>query len=114
MPDFDSVIYSKIGNRISELRKYNNHNQQDLAEKIGIGRSSISNFESGRQQISLHLLYRIAQVYNTEVHVLIPTVAEIASKVSLELNKVNEVLDQTNVGDATRNSILDILKKESK
>ena len=114
MPDFNSVIYKKIGYRISELRKYNNDNQQQLAEKINIGRSSISNFESGRQHISLHLLYRIAQVYNTEVHTLIPTVSEIASKVSLEVNKVNEVLDQTDVGDTTKNIIQEILNQTTK
>jgi transcriptional regulator with XRE-family HTH domain len=110
MADFNSVLYSIIGYRISELRKLNNHNQQELADKIDISRSSISNIESGRQQISLHLLYRICQVYNCEVHVLIPKVSEIASKVSLETNNINEIIKKHNVGNVTKKQILNLLK----
>lgn len=110
MADTNSVLYEIIGHRISELRKLNNHNQQQLADKIGLGRSSIANIESGRQQVSLHVIYRISQVYNAEVHSLIPKVSEVASKVSLELSNVNEVFKKQNVGDVTQKQILELLK----
>ena len=110
MPDINPILYGVIGKRISELRKYNNDNQQQLADKIKLKRSSISNIESGRQQISLHLLYRISQVYNTEIYSLLPTVSEVASKVSLSLDNVTEVLKQNDVGLITEQQILKLLQ----
>lgn len=110
MAEINSVLYGIIGNRICELRKYNNDNQQQLADKIGLKRSSISNIELGRQQISLHLLYRVSQVYNTEIYTLLPSVKEIASKVSLSLNNVTEILKKNEVGTITEQRILELLK----
>jgi len=110
MPDFNSVLYGVIGKRISELRKLNKENQEQLADKIGIKRSSISNIELGRQQISLHLIYRIAQVYNTEVYSLLPTVNEVASKVSIAIDNVTDVLKYNEVGSITKKRILELLK----
>ena len=79
MPDIHSVLSEIIGKRISELRKFNNDNQQQLADKIDIKRSSISNIELGNQQISLVVLYRICQVYNTEIYSLLPRVNDVGS-----------------------------------
>jgi transcriptional regulator with XRE-family HTH domain len=110
MADINSMLYEIIGHRISELRKLNNDNQQQLADKIGLGRSSISNIEAGRQQISLHLLYRISQVYNSEIYSLIPKVSEVASKVSLEVNNVNEIFKKQGIGNVTQKQILELLK----
>lgn len=110
MADFNSVLYEIIGNRISELRRLGNNNQQELADKVGVSRSSISNIESGRQQLSLHLLYRICQVYNSEIHVIIPKVSEVASKVSIETNNINEIIKKHNLGNVTKKQILDLLK----
>ncbi len=111
MAEIDSILYQIIGKRITELRKLSNDNQQQLAGKIGLKRSTISNIEAGRQQISLHILYRIAQVYNAEIYSLIPKVTELASKVSLEINDLTELLDQHQLGDNTRKQIMELLKK---
>lgn len=110
MADLNSVLYGIIGKRITELRKFNNDNQQQLSSKIGITRSSISNIELGRQQISLHLIYRISQVYNTEIYSLLPKVDEVASKASLEINNITNILKNKEIGSLTEKSILDLLK----
>ncbi len=110
MADINSVLYGIIGKRISELRKLNNDSQLALATKIKLKRSSISNIESGRQQVSLHLLYRIAQIYNTEVFNLVPKVSEVASKVSLEFTELNDILEKKEVGTITRQQIFELLK----
>ena len=112
MTDIHSVLSKIIGARISELRKFNNDNQQQLADKIGVKRSSISNMELGNQQISLVVLYRICQVYNVEFYSLLPRVNEVASKVSLslEIDSVNEILKTSEVGSLTQQKILELLK----
>jgi len=112
MPDIHSVLYGIIGKRISELRKFKNDNQQQLADKIGIKRSSISNIELGNQQISLIILYRICQVYDTEIYSLLPRVNDVATKVSLslEVDNVVEILKSNDVGTLTQKQILELLK----
>jgi transcriptional regulator with XRE-family HTH domain len=111
MAEGHSELYRIIGNRISELRKFKNDNQQDLAKKIGLKRSTISNIELGRQQITLEVLYRICQVYDTEIYSLLPQVNIVASKVSLELeNSYSKVLEKEDVGNKTRQEILQLLK----
>jgi transcriptional regulator with XRE-family HTH domain len=112
MADIHSVLSKIIGKSISELRRFNNDNQQQLADKIGIKRSSVSNMELGNQQISLVILYRICQVYNTEIYSLLPRVNEVASQVSLslEIDQVTEILKTSEVGSLTQQKILDLLK----
>jgi transcriptional regulator with XRE-family HTH domain len=110
MADINSVLYGIIGSRISELRKFHNENQQELANKIGLKRSTISNIELGRQQVSLHLLYRICQVYNAEIYSLLPRVNELASKTSLVLEMKYKDLEKEEIGNKTRQQILELLK----
>jgi transcriptional regulator with XRE-family HTH domain len=110
MADFHSVLYKIIGKRISELRRYNNDNQQQLAEKIGLKRSTISNIELGRQLISLHWLYRIAQIYNAEIYSLLPRVEDLAGKPSFALENLSEIVEQKNLGARTKKQILQLLK----
>lgn len=43
----------EIGNKIMELRKRNNFSQEELAEKVGVARQTISKWELGEHhQIS--------------------------------------------------------------
>lgn len=111
MADTNSHLYEIIGFKISELRKFKGDNQHQLADKIDLGRSSIANIESGRQQVSLHILYRICQVYDAEIYSLLPKVSELASKVSLTLSNVNEVFKKEKVGNTTQKQILHLLNK---
>ena len=39
-----------LGDKIMNLRKQNNWSQEDLAEKLGISRQSVSKWESGVSQ----------------------------------------------------------------
>jgi transcriptional regulator with XRE-family HTH domain len=110
MADTNSVLYEIIGYRISELRKLKGDSQQQLSDKINLGRSSIANIEAGRQQVSLHLLYRISQVYETEIYSLLPSVNTVASKVSLEITNVNEIIKKENLGSLTKKHILELMK----
>jgi len=112
VPDLQTELYSIVGKRISELRKYHNDNQQQLASKVGLKRSTISNIESGRQQIGLHWMYRICQIYQCEIYVLLPKVEELASKVSLSIDDFSHIFHKQEVGDRTKKQILELLKEK--
>jgi transcriptional regulator with XRE-family HTH domain len=54
-------IYRAVGRRIRLARQAAACTQDDLARRVGLTRASISNIESGRQQIQVHTLVGIAQ-----------------------------------------------------
>lgn len=62
-----NVRLVKIGHRIAELRHAAGIRQEDLAEKIGLSRSSVANIEIGRQELSITHLQNIADVLGSSV-----------------------------------------------
>ncbi len=108
------VLYSKVGEKLIEIRKLNGLTQEELSKMVNINRSTISNIEAGRQQISLHLLFKIAQVLHMEVSNFLPSLDEIASLMAEEENYLHKLMDQKNLGDYTRNSILQFTTQNKK
>ena len=54
----------EIGKRITELRVQNNLSQENLAEKLGISRSSLSRYEKGSRTIDIYVLNNILEIFN--------------------------------------------------
>lgn len=54
---------ANIGNKIKTLRKSKKLTQFELAEKLGLNRASISNYEVGRRTPHLSELKRIAEFF---------------------------------------------------
>lgn len=52
--------------------------QDDLAASVALSRTSITNLESGRQQVPLHTLYEIAEALGSSLKELLPDQAPIA------------------------------------
>lgn len=65
-------LYQEIGNRIARARKKSRLSQQDLATRIGLQRTSVTNIEKGRQKIMVHTLIELAQHLNVELTELLP------------------------------------------
>lgn len=66
-------VYAMTGSRIREARKRRSWNQADLADEIGLTRSSIANVEAGRQKLLLHGLLRIAVALDVPAESLLPS-----------------------------------------
>lgn len=56
-----------IGNNIRQIRKQRRVTQIDLAVMIGIDRAYLSEIENGRTNVSLNILYAIADALNTDI-----------------------------------------------
>ena len=56
----DEAIYRAFGRAVATRRKGLNLTQATLAARVGISRASIANIESGRQNVLLHHVYRLA------------------------------------------------------
>jgi transcriptional regulator with XRE-family HTH domain len=70
----EGLLYRIVGERIRAARERQapRMSQAALAEKVQLTRVSIVNIEAGRQHPPLHLLWRIAEVLETELFQLIP------------------------------------------
>lgn len=67
-----TALYIEIGERIQIARKACDLSQQELADVVGLTRTSISNIESGKQHLTIHTLFDIAAMLEISVHELLP------------------------------------------
>ena len=56
-----------MNNRIKELRAKNNLSQMELAQKVGVGRETISFLEKGKYTPSLKLAYDLSEVFHLSI-----------------------------------------------
>jgi transcriptional regulator with XRE-family HTH domain len=68
-------LYVDIGARVRAARVTAGRSQDDLAQAVSLTRTSITNLESGRQQVPLHTLYAIAENLGCHVFDLLPKTA---------------------------------------
>ena len=61
-----------IGGQIKKLRKENSIGQEDLANYIGIKRTSLSNIENGKYLISIDYVKMICDYFNVKSSELLP------------------------------------------
>lgn len=67
---------------MKERRRKAQLTQSELASRIGLARTSITNIELGQQHIPLHLLYPLAAALGTTPHELLPGGEHTVPKVS--------------------------------
>jgi transcriptional regulator with XRE-family HTH domain len=53
-------FYLSVGKKVKQARENRSYTQEELASKVSLSRTSITNIEQGRQQFMLHTLIEIA------------------------------------------------------
>ena len=77
MPIDVDRLHRSLGERIRGLREDAGDSQGDLADALGLSRTSVVNVEAGRQRPPLATLYRIAKRYHTDVPSLLPPLSDV-------------------------------------
>lgn len=111
MSDFTTALYKLIGAKIRTLRGNKQLNQEDLSDKVGVGRTSISNIELGRHQAPLHLLYKICQELDSDIHSVVPTFSEVRESMEKPESEIQEQLNKTNLPENSKRSIESYLQQ---
>jgi transcriptional regulator with XRE-family HTH domain len=65
-------LYVTLGKLIRLRREAAGLTQEELAHRVGLTRTSITNVESGRQKVQVHTLYAIAQALDIFPEALLP------------------------------------------
>ncbi len=76
------------GHRIKLLRTAMGVQQDELANKLGISRSYLSQIEKGKKEPSLKILKRIAEYFEMPPALLVESKSENNSALNVELEKI--------------------------
>lgn len=68
----------RMGQRIALLRKAAGMNQEQLAEKAGIGRGHLSRIEAGKYEVTLWIVQAIAEALGMTVDIIDERLADLA------------------------------------
>ena len=60
-----------IGDRIREIRKNHKISQSELAKQLGVTTASVLSWEKGQKKISIDHLYKLANLYDIDLNLLI-------------------------------------------
>lgn len=67
----ESNSVSNFGSKLQKLRLSKNMSQQELADDLGIGRSTLANYEQDKREPNFHLLKIISHYFNVSVDYLL-------------------------------------------
>ena len=70
---YDEKCLARIGSNIRFLRMACQVSQQDMAERIGISQTHLSNLEHNHSSVNLKLLLRIANVLECPLEIFLDT-----------------------------------------
>lgn len=80
-----------IGQKIKSYRKSNGWSQVELAKILGVGKSTIANYEKGYRSPRQNTIFQLADVFNVSVDDLFPT---INAETSSDTSPVQAIYDQ--------------------
>ncbi len=93
----DERLYQVLGARLKKLREGEDGNsrftQAELAAKVGLERTSITNIEKGNQKVPLHVLYKLCEVFKVDISSVLPALSEVQEDES--------AFHEVNVGDSS-------------
>jgi len=78
----EKLLYKALGERLRALRESQHSargrmTQAELAQDVGLERTSITNIERGNQKVPLHALYRICHALQVPIGEVLPPLSEI-------------------------------------
>ncbi len=71
-PAAQKKLYEFIGSQIRRFREEADLKQGELATRVQLSRASITNIELGRQRLSIHQTYQLAEALNVDVSEIFP------------------------------------------
>ena len=79
-------LYGEFGRLVRERRLKAHLTQSQLAKRVGLSRTSITNIELGQQHIPLHVLYPLASALGASPHELLPDPAHAVANATTQID----------------------------
>jgi transcriptional regulator with XRE-family HTH domain len=87
-------VYETIGRNIRRARRSSGLSQEELAKRLSLSRTSVTNIEKGRQRLLVHTLFQVAGAVSARIEDLLANVSGSLSP------KPERLLPDTLDGDA--------------
>jgi transcriptional regulator with XRE-family HTH domain len=116
MNSAEQIFYKKLGKVIQRKRNDANLNQDALAFKVGIKRTSLTNIESGKQTVQAYLLYQIAISLNVSIDDLLREAMDKPSDLASLLNGQKVVTNSGETSSLNQNEkdiVLKMVKEQN-
>lgn len=105
------LVNKNFGGRLAFVRKGKNLSQLALGKIVGLSRGSISNIESGIQNVQLHQVFAFAHALNTPVNEFIPFLRDVvvedgdanSDQLFLQVSK-RQLIESDHLGDDDENA----------
>jgi transcriptional regulator with XRE-family HTH domain len=68
-------FYVGVGKKVKQARENHSYTQEELAARVSLSRTSITNIEQGRQQFMVHTLMEIASALAVNPTSLLPEIS---------------------------------------
>lgn len=100
-------LYVEFGARVRRIRTGAGLTQEQLAERVGLSRTAITNIEKGKQHVALHQLLDIATALGVPTQSLLPISEEVAAQALIEkaAKFVSSTQDQLLIGLLGKNNV---------
>jgi transcriptional regulator with XRE-family HTH domain len=100
-------LYREFGRLLKQRRKQARLTQDDVAHRVGLARTSITNIEQGRQHVSLHMIYALADAIGVGPQELLPSKSILPQKDT----KLEEQLEKVELEEEGKDWIRRIVSK---
>ena len=87
-------INKYVGSKIKDYRKYFGLSQEELAKKIGVGKTTISNYEVGIRSPKKPQLIKLSEVFDVAIDDFFPQTDSTRINVSSILSEINKISSQ--------------------
>ncbi|MDD5068634.1 MAG: helix-turn-helix transcriptional regulator [Candidatus Pacebacteria bacterium] len=83
-------VKKEIGRKIKEMRNKLGQSALRIAQELKISREAITHIENGRNNVSAVVLWKLATLFNCDVHDFFPTVPDGYGITRVDLHKVEQ------------------------
>ena len=103
------MSWINLGKKIKEYRKLNNITQQELANKLGISRSTLSYYENGEVEPNIYTLLKLSEIMNCSMDYLFSI--EVLDNTDVKIDYSSYINNNEKTINTPKNNYVDELKK---
>lgn len=100
----------QLHEKLKALRIRNYYTQQEIADKLGVTRSTISNFEIGRRKPEVDVLEKLAAIYGVDLNYFATNNIN-ASDLLLLVKKAESIFNDPDISEAQKDKVYQNLMK---
>lgn len=104
----DKIVNNSIGQKLKTLRQSQKMTQQAVADKVGITRATLSNYEINRRVPDLRTLQKLSDCFGVSLDYF--GVAQ-ADEVLEVLARAKEVFENENISNERKNELFDAIMR---